>query len=133
MNSIRAKVTGIECNENLHRVMLSAGNQVFTVITLELADEYAVGALVDICFKPAHVALAKNIAGEVSIANRLQATVLEIQKGKLLVDMQLESEAGKFFALTTTEAVERMRIVQGDSVTALMKASDLYLSRVEGL
>ncbi len=133
MNRIRAMVTGIECNENLHRVTLSAGNQVFTVITLELGEEYAVGALVDIRFKSAHVALAKNIAGEVSIANRLQATVLEMQKGKLLVDMELESEAGKFYALTTTEAVERMRIVPGDSVTALMNASDLHLSRLEEL
>ncbi|WP_294345061.1 TOBE domain-containing protein [Prosthecochloris sp.] len=132
MNSIRAKVVGIESSENLHRVMLSAGNQIFTVITLELADDYTVGAMVDIRFKSAHVALAKNIAGEVSIANRLQATVQDLQKGKILVDMQLESDAGNISALTTTEAVERMRIVPGDVVTALMKASDLYLSRVEG-
>ena len=129
MNRIQARVTGIECNGNLHRVLLSAGNQVFTVITLELADEYAVGALVDIRFKSAHVALAKNVSGEVSIANRLQATVLEMQKGKLLVDMLLESHAGKFYALTTAEAVERMRIVPGDCVTALMTASDLHLSK----
>ncbi|UZJ41009.1 transporter [Prosthecochloris sp. SCSIO W1101] len=131
MNNIRAKVVGIEASENLHRVMLSAGNQLFTVITLELADDYTVGAMVDIRFKSAHVALAKNITGEVSIANRLQATVQDMQKGKILVDMQLESDAGNFYALTTTEAVERMCIAPGDVVTALMKASDLYLSKVE--
>ncbi len=133
MNRIRAMVTGIECNENLHRVTLAAGKRMFTVITLELGDEYRVGAHVDIRFKSAHVALAKNLAGEVSIANRLRATVLKMQKGTFLVDMQLESDAGKFYALTTTEAVERMGIVPGDSLTALMKASDLHLSRSEEL
>lgn len=133
MNRIRAAVTAIDCNGNLHKVSLAAGKEMITVITLELADDYTVGALVDIHFKPTHVALAKNITGEVSIANRLEATVSELQKGKLLTDILLDSEVGKFYALTTTEAVERMHITSGDSVTALMKASDLYLSRVKRL
>ncbi len=133
MNRIRATVTAIDCNGNLHRVSLAAGNELITVITLELADDYTVGAVVYVHFKPAHVALAKNITGEVSIANRLKATVSALQKGELLTDILLDSEVGKFYALTTTEAVDRMHIVPGDSVTALMKASDLYLSRVEGL
>lgn len=129
MNRIRAAVSGIESNGHLHRVELCAGDELFTVITLELAEDYAVGAPVEIRFKPAHVALGKNIAGEVSIANRLDATVLEMQVGKILVDMLLESKVGTFYALTTVEAVERMKLAAGDPVTALMKASDLYLAR----
>ncbi|MCG8342366.1 MAG: TOBE domain-containing protein [Chlorobiales bacterium] len=131
MNRIRATVNRIDYNGNLHRLVLSAGSQSFTVITLELGDEYTVGALVDIRFKPAHVALAKNITGEISIANRLDATVLELHKGKILVEMLLQGAGGKFYALTTTEAVERMRIVPGDAVVALLKASDLYLSKTD--
>ena len=34
MNRIRATVAGIESSENLHRLSLSAGDQIFTVITL---------------------------------------------------------------------------------------------------
>jgi molybdate transport system regulatory protein len=131
MNRIRATVSGIESNGHLHRVVLCAGDELFTVITLELAEDYAVGAPVEIRFKPAHVALGKNIAGEVSIANRLEATVLEMQMGKILVDMLLESRVGRFYALTTVEAVERMGIVTGTTVTALLKASDIYLARTE--
>lgn len=131
MNRIRATVTGIESSENLHRLSLSAGDQIFMVITLELADDYTVGAPVEIRFKPVHVALAKEISGEISIANRVQATVLEMQSGKILVDMLLESNVGAFYALTTVEAVKRMRLAVGDSVTALMKASDLYLAKTD--
>lgn len=131
MNRIGAVVSGIENNGNLHRISLSAGKHDFTVITLELADEYAVGARVDIRFKPAHVALAKHIAGDISIANRIEAEVREIRQGNILAELLLGSETGDFYALTTVEAVGRMHIVQGDRVIALLKASDLYLSKTD--
>ena len=131
MNKIQAVITGIDSSGNLHRVSLAAGDEVFTAITLELGKDYTVGASVEIHFKSAHVALAKNVAGEVSIANRVKATVLELQRGKLLTDILLGSNVGEFYALTTTEAVARMDISPGDTVTALMKASDLYLSKAE--
>ncbi len=129
MNRIGAVVSRIENNGNLHRISLMAGKHAFTVITLELGDEYAVGAQVDICFKPAHVALAKHITGDISIANRVEAEVREIRQGDILSELLLAAEAGDFYALTTVEAVERMHIVEGDRVIALLKASDLYLSK----
>ncbi len=127
MNRIPAKVIGIESSENLQRLSLSSGKRVFTVITLEPAEEYTVGSHAEIRFKPAHVALAKEMSGEVSIANRLESIVLEMQKGRILVDMLLESFPDRFYALTTVEAVERMGLAPGDKITALIKASDLYL------
>ena len=130
MNRIRATVCAIERHETLHRVKLEAEGEEFYVITLELAEDYAVGAEVDISFKSTHVALAKQLRGEVSISNRVAARVVELKRGELLTDVLLESGAGKFYALTTTDAAVRMGIAPGDSVTALMKASELYLSKV---
>lgn len=130
MNRIRATVSAIEQQESLHRVELHAVGEVFYVITLELAEDYAIGAEVDITFKSTHVAVAKDLAGEVSISNRIEARVVEMKKGELLTDILLESRAGRFYALTTTQAAKRMLLAPGDRVTALMKASDLYLSKV---
>ncbi|NEX14327.1 MAG: transporter [Prosthecochloris sp.] len=129
MNRIRATVTGIDRRESLHRVTLTGGNHEFTLLTLELGEEYGIGALVEIHFKSAHVSLAKNISGQVSIANRLEATIVSLREGELLAEIVLDSSVGRFFALLTAEAVKRMQLVAGDRVTALLKASDLYLSK----
>ena len=129
MNRIRATVRAIERHETLHRVRLEAAGEKFYVITLELAEDYAVGAVVDISFKSTHVALAKCLQGEVSISNKVPARVVELKSGELLTDVLLESGAGRFYALITTDAAVRMGLASGDSVTALMKASDLYLSK----
>ncbi len=130
MNKIRAVVTDIEGNVQLHRITLDAGGERFVVITLELADEYSVGADVHITFKSTHVALAKEMSGEVSISNRIAATVVALSRNRILTEVFLESRAGAFCCLTTTAAAERLDLKEGDAVTALMKASDLYLSRI---
>ncbi|MCW8798567.1 MAG: TOBE domain-containing protein [Prosthecochloris sp.] len=130
MNNIRAVVTNIEGNVQLHRISLDAGGEHFVVITLELADEYSIGADVHITFKSTHVALAKEMSGEVSISNRIPCRVVSVKKSPVLTEVLLDSRAGRFYCLTTTAAAERLDLREGDLVTALMKASDLYLSRV---
>ncbi|MBF0586579.1 transporter [Prosthecochloris sp. N3] len=130
MNRIRAVVRSIEAHEALHRITLDAGEERFVVITLELADEYRVGASVDISFKSTHVALARSLRGELTISNRLEAVVAGVRRSRLLAEIDLRSRAGSFTSLITVDALERTGIQEGDRVTALMKASDLYLSRI---
>ncbi|ARM30318.1 molybdopterin-binding protein [Prosthecochloris sp. HL-130-GSB] len=130
MNRILAVVEAIEANHELHRITLDAGGERFVVITLELGDEFSLGAEVNISFKSTHVALAKGLQGEVTISNRIEAVVVRISENELLTEIELQSRAGNFTSLITTEALRRTGLREGDGVIALMKASDLYLSTV---
>ena len=132
MNKVRAEVKTIEASGHLHRITLDAGGETFVVITLELGEDFVVSSRVNISFKSTHVAIARGLQGEVTISNRIASKVETIRRKPILTEVVLCSRAGSFTALITTRALERLGLQEGDEVTALMKASDLYLSVREG-
>jgi len=132
VNKVRAEVRTIEASGHLHRITLDAGGETFVVITLELGEDFVVGSRVYISFKSTHVAIARGLQGDVTISNRIASKVETIRRKPILTEVVLYSRAGSFTALITTRAFERLGLQEGDEVTALMKASDLYLSVREG-
>jgi molybdopterin-binding protein len=66
---------------------------------------------------------------EQSIRNEIPGTVKEIISDKVLSEIIVETRIGEMAAVITTRSVQDMGLKVGDSVAALVKATNVSLRR----
>ena len=130
MNKLDAKISSITKNDSLHLVELDASGANIIMIGLELPLTFKIGGDTSIMFKPSSVVLAKNFYGELSMSNRIECVVKEIDSNEILAEVLLSSKCGEFYSLITKNSLERMSIKTGDSVTAMIKATEVSLGEI---
>ena len=64
-----------------------------------------------------------------SIRNRLPGTVKVIVTGTILSELIIETAAGEISAIITTNSVKDLRLREGVSVFALIKATDVSVAK----
>jgi len=127
MNRISAKVTAIESVESVSIVAFEAAGQPMRMMSLELDGTLAPGAAVTLGVKASSIALAKAFEGELSISNRLEMTVESVTEGQLLCSVKLRFGEALLESIITRESAQRLHLQVGDTVTALIKASDVSI------
>ena len=130
MNRLSAIVTQIEGEQNLHIISFECAGSKLKMMGLDLPKGLHVNAHVTLGIKPSHVAIAKNMSGELSYSNQLQATIKSIENGKLLSSILLHVNENEMQSFITRSSCERMNLQSGDGVTLLMKASELFVLEV---
>ena len=66
---------------------------------------------------------------EQSIRNQLPGTVKSIVSDKVISEVIVETSMGEIASITTTRSVKEMKIMPGDKVFALVKATNVSLRR----
>ena len=66
---------------------------------------------------------------EESIRNRLPGTVKSIVSDKVLSEIVVETNIGEIASIITTRSVQKMNLMPGDKVFALVKATNVSLRR----
>ena len=66
---------------------------------------------------------------EQSIRNQLPGTVKTIVSDKVLSEVVLETSIGEIASIITTRSVQKMNLMPGDKVFALLKATNVSLRR----
>ena len=66
---------------------------------------------------------------EQSIRNQLPGTVKSIVSDKVLSEVIVETSIGDIASIITTRSVEEMKIMPGDKVFALVKATNVSVRR----
>lgn len=130
MNKLNGIVSAIEHNDTMALVDVMVGNVNFSAILLETpatAEYLQVGAPVTLLFKETEVSLAKSLQGELSLRNRMTATIVSIEMGEILSAITLNFLDKKLVSVITTRAVKRMQLKVGDAVEALVKANEVAL------
>lgn len=131
MDKISVIVKDIENIDTLHIVKFDLDGLVLTMMSLELPPKISVGKKVKLSIKPTHVAIAKNLSGELSYSNQLKVHVVSINQGRLLSSISLKIKDDVFLeSIITKSSLERLNLKEGDSVTALIKASELSIAQV---
>jgi molybdopterin-binding protein len=64
----------------------------------------------------------------ISARNQLRATVTKVSRGASIANVELNVSGQRVVASITVEAVEELGISEGDSVTAVIKASDVMIA-----
>lgn len=130
MNKLNGIVSAIEHNDTMALVDVMVGNVNFSSILLETpvtAKYLHIGELVTLLFKETEVSLAKNLQGELSLRNRMTATVVGIEMGEILSAITLNFLDKKLVSVITTRAVKRLQLKVGDAVESLVKANEVAL------
>lgn len=133
MNRLHAVVTQIEGEQNLHIITFDYEGSMLKMMGLDLPKGLHVKSHVTLGVKPSHVAIAKNLSGELSYSNQLPAKIVSIENGKLLSNILLHVKGSEVQSFLTLSSSMRMNLQVGDDVTLLMKASELFVMEVEGV
>ena len=130
MNTLRGKISGIESNGHVSLVDVTVGDDTFSAILLESPDDAPYlksGNEVTVLFKETEVSLAKNLSGQISLRNRMSATVKQIRLGEILGEVVLDYRGQAVVSIVTSRSVKRLGLVEGDEVEALVKANEVSL------
>ena len=134
MNRFQAIITQIESEGSLHIVTFDFEGTQLRMMSLELGAEVRVGCVVILTIKSTYIALVKtsaaSFAESVSYTNLIPATITNVKQGKLLSSIGLDAEGYKLESIITRGSADRMQLVVGETVTMLIKASELSIAAV---
>ena len=67
---------------------------------------------------------------KISARNQLRGTVVEVRRGQTTAHIRIELSPGSIITSSiTNEAVDELGLKPGDSVTAIIKASDVMVGK----
>jgi len=133
MNRLPARITAIATQGGISLVDVAVAEDTLTAIMVETpatAPYLAVGGEVSVMFKETEVSLAKGLSGRLSLRNRLNAVVRNINKGELLAEVELDYKEHRLISVITSRAIDRLELTVGDSVEALVKANEVMLGEI---
>lgn len=133
MNRLRGQISSIESNGHISLVDVVVGDDTFAAILLESPDSapyLAIGNQVQVLFKETEVSLAKELAGLLSLRNRIRGTIRQIRHGEILSEVLLDCNGQPLTSIVTSRAVKRLKLEEGDEVEALIKANEVSLMEV---
>ena len=132
MNRLTGRIVAVESNSHMSLVDVAVGEEVLSATLLETpatAIYLKVGQAVTLLFKETEVSLAKELSGLITLRNRVAVTVVSIERGTILSAVKLDYRGLPIISIVTTRGVDRLSLVVGDSVDALVKANEMVLSQ----
>lgn len=101
------------------------------IITKASCEEMhlSVGDTIYVLVKGTDIMLAKSFSGVLSARNRAKGIVKEIIKGDVLSKVFVESQGDMLHAIITNASLKDMDIHKGDEVIAIVKSTELILSK----
>ncbi len=129
MNKLEAKVINIDSLENLTIVQFKFKETTLSMMSLGLSN-IKIGSKVFLNINSSHIAIAKNLKGEISLSNQFECTIQKLTKGELLSSLILNYQGSILNSIITTNSLTRMDLKQNDKIIALIKASDLSIQKI---
>lgn len=130
MNKLKGIVKDIKTTGSINIVKIDVKGKDFKAVFLEGLKNIKKGQEIFIIFKETEVPLGKNLSGEISLSNRFECKITNIEKGKLLTKVILDFEDEKIISIITTSSAERMNLKKDDKVIAFIKANEVALMEV---
>ncbi|NAS11238.1 TOBE domain-containing protein [Poritiphilus flavus] len=132
MNKLEGHITEVETNGSLSLVSASvSGGRIFKAIVIEnpeTATYLKHGIKIGLLFKETEVILSTTENAGVSLQNKIPGTIQNIETGKLLSRIELETQAGTIVALISSSAVQELGLKEGVEVVAMVKLNEIMLS-----
>lgn len=129
MNTLKAQVTQIDSMNNLTIVKFDYEGTTLSMMSLGLKD-VKVGSQVILSINASHIAIGKDLKGDISLSNRFDCVIKALDKGKLLSSLKLSINDDCLSSIITTSSVNRLNLNVGDEVHALVKASEISIKEV---
>ena len=133
MNSLQGVITAISTEKDISLVTIAAAGETFSALVI---DTPATAAYlkphhqIRMVFKETEMAIGKNLSGSLSLRNRFNATIRQIQSGKILSSVSLDFKGHNLCAIITTQSVKELHLAAGDTVVGLVKTNEVSLMEV---
>ena len=133
-NRVQGQVTDIHAGEVMSLVTIQAGDhRLVSSVTnegvneLQLKPKDSVTAVI----KSTEVMLIKGESGalKISARNKLKGQVTSVQKGEAMGLIAVAVGSLQFGAAITRQAIDEMQLVVGDTVTVVIKATEVMLMK----
>jgi len=131
MNILKGNISNIKTQGNISLVKVDSDGIIFSSIVIETpetASYLKIGTAIHVVFKETEVVLAKTLENEISMLNRVEGTVKEIEEGTLLTKVMVNTKIGNITAFITTEAVETLQLKEGNEICAMVQTTEIMLS-----
>ena len=130
MSQLVATIKKINSVDNLNIVEFDFNGLTLKMMSLDLNADVQVGKKVKLSVKPTNISIAKNLIGEISLSNQIVATIENLENGQLLSSVSLKVHNTLLESIITVDSSKRMNLQIGESVTILIKASNLSIAEV---
>ena len=130
MSQFVATIKKINSIDNLNIVEFDFHGLTLKMMSLDLNADVQVGKKVKLSVKPTNISIAKNLIGEISLSNQIVATIENLENGQLLSSVSLKVHNTILESIITVDSSKRMNLQIGESVTILIKASNLSIAEV---
>lgn len=131
MNTFQAKIAAIDTHEHISVVHFDVFGQTLSMISLGLGDEVQEGSKVLLTINPTQLILAKESSSTaLSITNQIKATIRSCENGILLSSVKLLAGDIELESIITRESANTMALKEQDTITVLIQASELSISKV---
>lgn len=127
MSQFVATITKINNVDNLNIVEFDFFGLTLRMMSLDLNDDVQIGKKARLVVKPSNISIGKNLSGELSLSNKIVATIESLENGQLLSSVGLRKNNTTFESIITVDSSKRMNLQIGDEVTILIKASNLSI------
>jgi molybdate transport system regulatory protein len=118
-------------NAEVH-VGLKGGDSIIASITKDSVEALGIKSGISILalIKAPQIILVTDFGGyKISARNQLAGSIIEIKHGAVNAEVDIELKGGEKVAATVTnDSVEALRLQKGQSVTAVFKASAVFLA-----
>jgi molybdate transport system regulatory protein len=131
MNRLPGNITAVEAHGSIALVEASVGAHRYTATLVGASAEAATwqaGMPVTLLFKDTEVSLAKNLSGLISMRNRIPATIIAIERGKLLTRVTLDFDGHPVASVITTRSSHALGLAVGDAVEGLVKSNEMSVA-----
>lgn len=132
MNSLQGHITDIEVSGSLSIVTVRVNSEnsmkAIVIETPETAPYLFHGNEVNVLFKETEVVIGLEHNLAVSMQNRIDGTIIRIEKGDLISKIRLDTSAGIIASVISTAAIGQLNLREGLFVTAMVKLTEIMLS-----
>ncbi|MFY9152444.1 MAG: TOBE domain-containing protein [Prolixibacteraceae bacterium] len=132
MNKLTGKITQVQVSGAIMLADVEVNGQDFSALLIESSSHpewLQVGNEVFLVFKETEVSLAKNLSGIISMRNRMNCKVLQVERGGLLSKVSLQFHEYVVTSAITTRSVDSLQLNPGDEVVALVKSNEVSLMK----
>lgn len=136
MNILTGTITQIQQSGAILLVDIDVNGQNFSALLIESAirpDWLQKSNEIDLVFKETEVSLAKKMSGLISLRNRMQCKVIQVERGELLSKITMQFQQQIISSAITTRAVDSLQIVVGDSVEEMVKSNEISVMKTKKL
>jgi molybdate transport system regulatory protein len=135
MNTLHGNLQAVQTAGSIALADIDVAGEIMSALLVEgdaQISQLQPGAAVLVLFQETEVSLAKNLAGLISLRNRLLARITQIDKSAILTRVVLDFRGQPLVSIITTRSAQRLSLQIGDEVEALIKANEVTVVAAPG-